>query len=118
MRPLAAFVRTGVGRSLLVSIVLSAACGRDPDDLYPNSRLLLRRWYSAHLMETAGLSQASISEISRWYDARFAGAHVVEETTSPVVRKKRWRLQDREVEVFVVDHGRNRSVYVRELWGP
>ena len=103
---------------LLGLIRLGATACRDASgDLYPNSRVVIDRRYSESTWEIAGTHADSMAAIARWYDARFGAYAVIDGDANRAVEHRRWRLPDRSVEVFIVDHGGQRSIYVRESWG-
>lgn len=103
---------------LLGLILLGGIACRDASgDLYPNSRVVIDRRYSESTWEIAGTHPDSMPAIARWYDARFGAHGLIDRDANRAVEHRRWRLPDRSVEVFIVDHGRQRSIYVRENWG-
>lgn len=105
-----------LGRWALALVLgsLGAGCRDIAQDLYPNSRIIISRRYSATRWEMAGSHPDSAITIARWYDAHFAGAARLDSHDEPARQTRRWRLPDRVVEVFIVDHGSARTVYVCE----
>ena len=111
-----AWKRSTISAWLVVSLTGfgSLGCRDSRVELYPNSRVIIHRRYSASLVELAGMNPASVSRIAEWYDTRLKGQTVVEEEVSATVRRKRWHIADRFLEVIIVDHGMTRSILVRE----
>ena len=99
---------------LVLAGLSSAGCRQSRVAAVPNSRIIIHRRYSASLIELAGTSPDGLSTIAQWYDARLKNETVAEEEVSATVRKKRWRLADRSLEVIIVDHGKTRTILVRE----
>jgi hypothetical protein len=112
---LAARKRSGAPLLSILLLAAATACRHVSHDLYPNSTIIIDRRYSESRWEIAGTHADSTAAIARWYDTHF-GPDALDGSTDSVVQYKRWRLTDRWVEVFIIDHGRNRSIYVRETW--
>ena len=97
---------------LLVCVAITA-CHHVRDDLYPRSRTLLERRYSASHWEVAATATESSAAIARWYTSHF-GTSGVDDCPNAAIVHRTWDLPDRSVELFIVDHGKRRSIYVRE----
>jgi hypothetical protein len=106
--------RWALAAALSAGVLAVAGCRDIGHDLYPHSRVIISRRYSATRWETAGSHADSLATISQWYDTHFAGSALLDRHDEPALQTRRWRLPDRIVEVFIVDHGNMRSIYVCE----